>query len=61
MDTFVYKDHKKVKMRIPQEPARLWRLRGGAISAHRILEGDGGDHDPEGVLHAYRWKRNFRG
>lgn len=21
---------------------------GGAISAHRILEGDGGDHDPEG-------------
>ena len=22
---------------------------GGAISAHRILEGDGGDHDPEGI------------
>ena len=21
---------------------------GGAVSSHRILEGDGGDHDPEG-------------
>ena len=23
---------------------------GGAISAHRVLERDGGDHDPKGIL-----------
>ena len=35
---------------------------GGAISAHRILEGDGGDHDPEGGSGMrIAGRENFRG
>ena len=35
---------------------------GGAISAHRVLERDGGDHDPEGDSGVrIAGRENFRG